>query len=83
MGWYATRSIYHFGTKENGINIFEERIVCFEASDFDEANVKAVNQSKEYARDNGFEVHGIGMVPQRVECLGLASVDRLTDCQRV
>ncbi len=57
MGWYAVRSVYHFGTKEDGKNTFEERIVCFEASDFEEANTKAINESKEYAADNGFEVH--------------------------
>ena len=57
MGWYATRSVYHFGCKENGINTFEERIVCFEAADFDEANLKAAKESMEYAASNGFEVH--------------------------
>ena len=57
MEWYATRSVYHFGTKENGKNIFEERIVCFEASNFEEANAKAAKESKKYAIDNEFEVH--------------------------
>ncbi len=57
MGWYATRSLFHFGTKENGINVYEERIVCFEAHDSIEANSKAALESKEYASANGFEVH--------------------------
>ncbi len=57
MGWYATRSIYKFGTKENNVNIFEERIVCFKADSFDEANAKAAEESKEYASSNGFDVH--------------------------
>ncbi len=57
MGWYATRSIYHFGVKENGVNTFEERIVSFKADDFDEANYKAAKESKEYANLNGFDVH--------------------------
>ena len=54
MGWYASRNIYLFSTKENGNNVFEERIVCFEANDVNVANVKAAN---EYAISNGFEVH--------------------------
>jgi len=57
MNWYAVRSVYHFGTKKNGKNIFEERIVCFEASDFEEANSKGVDESKIYAEENGFDVY--------------------------
>lgn len=56
MGWYAVRSVYLFGTKKNGKNIFEERTVCFEAADFSEANAKAALESKEYAESNDFEV---------------------------
>ena len=36
MPWYAVRTIYHFGAKSNGKNLFEERVVCFEASDWPE-----------------------------------------------
>lgn len=57
MGWFATRSVYLFATKENGTNIFEERIVCFQACDFEEANAKAVKEAEHYAADNHFEVH--------------------------
>ncbi|WP_454255538.1 hypothetical protein [Pseudomonas sp. Marseille-Q8238] len=57
MGWYAVRSVYLFGTKKNGRNIFEERTVCFEAADFTEANFKAAAESQKYAESNNFEVH--------------------------
>ncbi len=57
MGWYAVRNIYHFGTKESGKNIFEERIVGFEAASFEEANSKASKESAAYAKENDFEVH--------------------------
>lgn len=57
MGWYASRSIYLFSTKENGNNVFEERIVCFEADDVNAANIKAAKESQEYAISNGFKVH--------------------------
>lgn len=57
MGWYAVRNLYHFGTKENGRNIFEERIVCIEANDFEEANRKASEESAAYAKENNFEAH--------------------------
>ena len=29
MAFYGVRSLYHFGVKPDGTNIFEERIVCF------------------------------------------------------
>lgn len=57
MGWFAARNVYHFGIKDNGLNIFEERIVCFEASNFDEAHAKAAKESKDYAIDHGFDSH--------------------------
>ena len=31
MAWYAIRSVYLFGVKEDGTNVFEERVVAFEA----------------------------------------------------
>jgi len=57
MNWYAARTIYLFGIKDSGLNIFEERIVCFEASDSVAAHVKAQIESEDYASSNGFEAH--------------------------
>lgn len=54
MPWYAIRNVYLFGTKQNGTNVFEERVVCFEAQSWDEAHKKAEAEAAEYARDNGF-----------------------------
>jgi len=57
MEWYAVRSVYHFGTKNDGKNIFEERIVCFKASNFEQANEKGAKESKQYSDDNRFDVY--------------------------
>jgi hypothetical protein len=57
MAWYAIRSIYHFGTKADGTNIFEERTVCFEAETSDEAHEKAAYESQQYAEDNELIAH--------------------------
>lgn len=60
MNWYAVRTIFHFGIKDDGKNIFEERVVAFEAKDADMAFEKAEIESKEYACIDGeerFTVH--------------------------
>jgi hypothetical protein len=55
--WVAIRTVYQFGQKEDGTNIFEERIVCFEAENWDAAHAKARKESAEYAAVSDFEVH--------------------------
>lgn len=57
MAWYAIRTVYHLGTKEDGINVFEERVVSFEAASWNEAHAKAEAESVEYAQVNEMEVH--------------------------
>jgi hypothetical protein len=39
------------------MNIFEERIVCFEGESVEVAFRKASAESKKYAAENGFQVH--------------------------
>lgn len=56
MAWFAVRNIYHFGVKSNDINIFEERIVCFNAETKEEAHEKATKESEQYAADNDFSI---------------------------
>lgn len=53
MPWFAIRSVYLFGQKFDDTNVFEERIVCFEAASAHEAHVKAKRESEQYAADNG------------------------------
>lgn len=48
--------MYLFGRKSDGTNIFEERIVCFEAGSATEALEKGEAESERYAADNGFVV---------------------------
>jgi hypothetical protein len=57
MPWYAIRSVYLFGTKSTGTNVFEERVVCFHGESADGAHVRAEFEAKEYARVNGFELY--------------------------
>ncbi|WP_431687862.1 DUF4288 domain-containing protein [Hahella sp. NBU794] len=57
MSWYAVKSLYHFGIKESGKNIYEERIVCFKAKSFDSAHAKALKEAEKYAKDCNFELH--------------------------
>jgi hypothetical protein len=54
--WFAIRSVYHFGQKDDGTNVFEERVVCFEADTPEEAHRKGSAESEQYAADLGFEV---------------------------
>ena len=54
MGWYAIRSLFLFARKPNGKNIFEERIVCFQAKTPTEAQQKGLEEAKAYAIENNF-----------------------------
>src|SRR5689334_19331914 len=56
MAWFAIRSVYLFGQKSDGMNVFEERVVCFEAENWEAAHTKAKAESEQYASDNRFEV---------------------------
>lgn len=57
MPWYAIRTIYHFGVRDDGLNVYEERVVSFEAPDWPAAHAKAKAESRKYATDQGFSVH--------------------------
>ncbi|HEX9953506.1 MAG TPA: DUF4288 domain-containing protein, partial [Rubricoccaceae bacterium] len=57
MPWFAIRTVYHFGVKDNGTDVFEERVVCFEAASWDEAHDKAHEESERYAREGEVEAH--------------------------
>lgn len=57
MSWYAVRTVYHFGVKFDGKNVFEERVVCFEAPGWPEAHSKAEKESAAYAKENNFVAH--------------------------
>lgn len=59
VSWYAIRTIYHFDAKADGTNVFEERVVCFEASDWPEAHAKARAESAAYCEAGGFVAHPV------------------------
>jgi hypothetical protein len=54
--WFGVRSIYLFGAKSDGSNVFEERVVCFEADSPAAALAKAKVESEQYASSQDFEV---------------------------
>jgi hypothetical protein len=55
--WFGVRSIYLFGKKKDGTNVYEERVVVFSAQDFAEAHRKAEAESEEYAKFNKLISH--------------------------
>lgn len=56
MAWFGIRSVYLWGQKSNGANIFEERVVCIQADSAHEAHEKAERESEEYAANHQFDV---------------------------
>lgn len=58
VGWFAVRTVFTFGKKPDGKNIFEERIVCFRAEEVDQALDKAAEEAATYADENDLiEIH--------------------------
>jgi hypothetical protein len=57
MGWYAVRTVYHFGKKSDETNVFEERIGAIEAPSFEEALQKADDEAAKYEQAHGFTAH--------------------------
>lgn len=55
--WFGVRTIYHFGKKKDGTNLFEERVVVFSAETFDEALKKADREADDYASANRLQRH--------------------------
>lgn len=55
--WYGIRTVYHFGTKQDGTNVFEERVVVFSAQTDEEALAKAEREADQYASANNLQRH--------------------------
>jgi hypothetical protein len=55
--WFAIRTVYHFSVKSTGKNAFEERVVCFEASTWEQARMRAKAESKYYEAENNVIAH--------------------------
>jgi hypothetical protein len=55
MAWFSIRSVYLFGRKADGANVFEERIVSFKAESADDALNKAAVESERYASAHKME----------------------------
>jgi hypothetical protein len=52
VAWYGVRNIYHFGVKTDGMNVFEERVVCIHATSFEEAHIKGKAEAESYSQEN-------------------------------
>ena len=48
--WYGIRSIFLFGRKKDGTNVFEERVVVVSATTVERAFAKAQKEAEEYAK---------------------------------
>jgi hypothetical protein len=59
--WFGIRTIYLFGRKRDGTNIFEERVVAFSGRTVAQAFAKARQEADKYARDLKLKRH-----PQQV-----------------
>lgn len=57
MAWFAVRTLYAFGVKDDGTNVYEERIVAFEAETWEHAMSKAREEADAYALEQEFEAH--------------------------
>lgn len=57
--WYSVRTLYLWGQKADGINVFEERVVTFEAKSDAEVFAKAQKEANTYADGDGegYEVY--------------------------
>lgn len=53
--WYGVRSVYLFGQKNDGTNVFEERVVVFSGKSAEEALLKAQDEADQYAKDCDIE----------------------------
>jgi len=57
MPSYAIRTVYLFGVKLDGKNVFEERVVAFDAESWAQAHEKGEAESEKYAQQNNFVAH--------------------------
>jgi len=57
LDWFGIRTVYHFGQKKDGTNLFEERVCVFSGVDSDEAFAKAQVEAEEYTTGLGMEWH--------------------------
>ena len=59
MSWYGIRTIYHFGKKKDGRNLFEERVTIFSGKTSDEAFAKAHAEAETYAKQLKLDWHPV------------------------
>jgi hypothetical protein len=55
--WYGIRSIFLFGRKKDGTNVFEERVVVFSGVTVEQAFAKAKKEAEAYAKGLNMKRH--------------------------
>jgi len=55
--WYGVRSIFLFGRKKDGTNVFEERVVVFSGITVERAFAKAEKEARGYAKALNMKRH--------------------------
>ena len=59
LNWLGIRTVYHFGTKLDGTNVFEERVCVFSGKTDAEAFKKAQKEADDYAQFGRFVSHPV------------------------
>ena len=52
MTWYTIRTVYCWGQKSDGKNVFEERVVAFSGTSYEEALNKANQEATAYSTES-------------------------------
>lgn len=63
VGWYSAKTVYRHRLVQDGVTktVFEERVVLFHASNFDEAIAKAEAEANAYCSDVEIAVY-LGLI---------------------
>lgn len=64
LEWYSAKSVYKHVLHEGETfkTMFEERVVLFQATDFDDAIVQAESEAEKYCRECGSECRYLGYI---------------------
>jgi hypothetical protein len=52
--WFAVRNIYYYGRRNDGMNVYEERVVAFKAASAEEAHEFGTSEAMIYKRAGGY-----------------------------
>ena len=59
ISWYGIRTVYHFGKKKDGKNLFEERICVFSGASEAEVFEKSQREAQQYSEFHKMAWHPV------------------------